>query len=762
MRMNGPGHGRWRQEAALHGNRASRGEMALVAALMLAGALALFLTARPALAQHHQGDVDAQVQSFPWMNKSLSPDERADLVLKQMTLDEKIGLLHGNGMRGWRGNPNPNAYLSNGGAGFVLGVPRLGIPTIQMSDAAYGVRSSAENGRYSTALPSDLAAASSWDTNAACEYGALIGTELRAQGYNMTLGGGVDLARELQNGRTFEYMGEDPVLAGTMVGNRIRCEQAQHVIGDIKHYAMNDQESGRTEMNAIIGKRAMRESDLLAFRLGVEIGEPGAVMCAYNAVNGDYSCENKYLLTDVLRNDWHFKGFVVSDWGGTHSTVKASEAGLDNEEPLDNFYGDAFKQAVQSGKISMAQLDEHVRRILRTEFASGIIDYPRKTFVVDVDQGFNVSRQIAEESIVLLKNENGVLPLDASKLHSIAVIGSHADSGMLSGGGSAQVDPEGAFPSKWQEHVWFPTSPREAIKKKAPGADVEFNSGADPAAAAALAKRADVAIVFAHQWESEGMDLPSLSLPDNQDALIEKVAAANPRTIVVLETGTAALMPWIGKVSGVLEAWYPGNRGAQAVANILFGEVNPSAKLPITFPLHEADQPPPGIVAAPPKTNMPSHGKAPVPSAPSFDVKYVEGLKVGYKWYDAEHKPVLFPFGYGLSYTTYSYSDLKVNSSGTSVSFMVTNTGTRTGEEIAEVYAALPASAGEPPKRLVGWRKVALDGGDTKDVTVAINPLYLKIYDEASDSWKLVPGSYDFMVGRSSRDLPLRERVSLQ
>ena len=762
MRLNESDNARSRLEVALRPGLVSRAGIAFVLVLALTGAWALLLTARPALAQHHQGDADAQSQNFPWMNKSLSADERADLVLKQMTLDEKIGLLHGNGMRGWRANPNPNAYLSNGGAGFVLGVPRLGIPTIQMSDAAYGVRSSAENGRYSTALPSDLAAAASWDTQAACEYGALIGTELRAQGYNMTLGGGVDLARELRNGRTFEYMGEDPILAGTMVGNRIKCEQAQHVIGDIKHYAMNDQESGRTEMNAIIGKRAMRESDLLAFRIGVEIGQPGAVMCAYNAVNGDYSCENKYLLTDVLRNDWHFKGFVVSDWGGTHSTVKASEAGLDNEEPLDRFYGDAFKQAVQSGKISTAQLDEHVRRILRTEFASGIIDYPRRTFVVDVDHGFKVSRHIAEQSIVLLKNEKDALPLDAANLHSIAIIGSHADSGMLSGGGSAQVDPEGAFPSKWQEHVWFPTSPREAIKKKAPGADVEFNSGADPAAAAALAKKSDVAIVFAHQWESEGMDLPSLSLPDNQDALIERVAAANPRTIVVLETGTAALMPWIDKVSGVLEAWYPGNRGAQAVANILFGQVNPSAKLPITFPLTEADQPPPGIVAAPPRANMPSHGPAPVPTAPSFDVKYVEGSNVGYKWYDAEHKPVLFPFGYGLSYTTYSYSNLKVDPSGTAVTFMVTNTGTRAGEEIAEVYAALPPSADEPPKRLVGWRKVALDAGDTKDVSVAIDPLYLKIYEEASDLWKLVPGTYDFMVGRSSRDLPLTQKVHLQ
>ncbi|HLV95207.1 MAG TPA: glycoside hydrolase family 3 C-terminal domain-containing protein [Candidatus Acidoferrales bacterium] len=723
----------------------------------IGAALALCAMAGPLYAQRHHREAEAQKQNFSWMNKSLSPDERAALVLKEMTLDEKIDLLHGNGMRGWEGKPNPNAYLSNGGAGFVLGVPRLGIPTIQMSDAAYGVRSSAENGRYSTALPSDLAAAASWDPHAACEYGALIGTELRAQGYNMTLGGGVDLVRELRNGRNFEYMGEDPVLAGTMVGNRIKCEEAQHVIGDTKHYAMNDQESGRTEMNAIIGKRAMQESDLLAFQIGVKIGQPGAVMCAYNGVNGDYACENKYLLTDVLRGQWHFEGFVVSDWGGTHSTEKASAAGLDNEQPLDLFYGEKFKEAVQSGKISAPELDEHVRRILRTEFATGIIDYPRQPFMVNADHGFHVSRQIEEASAVLLRNESSVLPLDAANLHSIAVIGDHADMGVLSGAGSAQVDAEGGYPPKWQEHVWFPTSPLKAIRKHAPNAQVEFNSGADPAAAAELAKKSDIAIVFVNQWESEGMDLPSLSLPDNQDALIERVAAANPKTIVVLETGSAALMPWIDKVSGVLEAWYPGNRGAQAIANILFGEVNPSAKLPITFPASESDQPPPGIVPPPPGKRESQKLKAPI-----FDVKYTAGFDVGYKWYDAEHKRVLFPFGYGLSYTTYDYSDLKVDASGTMASFTLKNTGSRAGEEIAEVYAGLPASAGEPPKRLVGWAKVPLKAGESKEVSVKIDRLYLKIYDDASDSWKLAPGSYEFMVGGSSKSLPLKQQVSLQ
>ncbi len=634
--------------------------------LISPAALALFATLSLALAPHRLHNRD-QAPKRPWMNTQLSPDERADLVLKELTLDEKIDLMHGNGMPGW-GRPMPNAYLGNGGAGFVLGIPRLGIPMIQISDAAYGVRSSAENGRYSTALPSNIAAAASWDVQAACEYGALIGRELRAQGYNMSLGGGVNITREPRNGRTFEYQGEDPILAGTLVGNRIKCEQAQYVIGDIKHYAMNDQESGRNEVNAIIDDRSMRESDLLAFEIGIEVGNPAAVMCAYNAVNGDFSCENKYLLTDVLKKDWRFKGFVLSDWGGTHSTVKASAAGLDHEEPVDDFFGAKLKQAVDSGRVPIAELDDHVRRILRSEFLSGIVDHPVQKSVVDVEGGFNTSRQIAEQSAVLLKNQRSVLPLDRRKLRSIAIFGPHADTGMISGGGSAQVDPPGRPPSKWQAQVWFPTSPLKAVCAKAPGVNVQFNSGENPAAAAALAKQSDVALVFAYQWMSEGLDLPSLSLPAGQDALIEQVAAANPRTVVVLETGTAVAMPWIDHVSGVVEAWYAGSKGADAVANILFGDVNPSAKLPMTFPRTEADLPHPHLVTPPPG----AHGEA----KPTFSVHYDEGLKVGYKWYDAENKPVLFPFGFGLSYTTYDYSDLEVKTGAdTTVSFTVRNTG---------------------------------------------------------------------------------------
>jgi beta-glucosidase len=732
--------------------------------LGLTAALAISLGGATSFAQGRLYEGEESAKDHPWMNSKLSADERAEMVLKELTLDEKIDLVHGEGMPGWAGKVFPKAYLGNGGAGFVLGVERLGIPMIQMSDAAYGLRSSADNGRYSTALPSNIASAATWDPQAACEYGALIGRELRAQGYNMTLGGGTNITREPRNGRTFEYLGEDPILAGTLVGNRIKCEQAQHVIGDIKHYAVNDQESGRNEVNAVIGKRALQETDLLAFHIGIEIGNPGAVMCSYNAINGDYACENKYLLTEVLKKAWKFKGFVVSDWGATHSVVKASAAGLDNEEPEDIYYGEPLKKAVQEGKVPVAELDDHVRRVLRSEFASGIVDYPRKRSVVDVERGLETSRQVAEQSIVLLKNDKGVLPLDRAKVRSIAIVGTHADEGMISGGGSAQVDPPGFSAPAWKAHVWFPTSPLKAVAAKAPGMSVRFASGADPAATAALAKQSDVAIVFVHQWTSEDFDLSNLSLPDNQDAMIDQVASANPRTIVVIESGSAVTMPWIDKVSGVLEAWYAGSKGADAVANILFGDVNPSGKLPMTFPRSEADLPHPREVIPSPSMLGKAAVMATGEAKPTFEVHYDEGLKVGYKWYDAEKKPVLFPFGFGLSYTSYSYSDLKVKPGKQSmtVTFTVKNTGSRAGAEIAEVYAALPPDAGEPPKRLVGWSKVKLQAGESKEVTVNVDSAYLSIFDEASDSWKMPPGSYSFMAGGSSQDLPLVQNVTLK
>ena len=730
----------------------------------------LACAATPGLAQRRQQPARP---TGPWMNTSLSPGERADLVMKEMTVEEKIALLHGVGM------PTDDAVTpenapSNRGVGYAVGVPRLGIPGIDMSDAAYGVRSSGVNGRYATALPANVAAAAGWDPDAAYEYGALIGRELRAQGYNMSLGGGVNLTRDPRNGRTFEYLGEDPVLAGTLVAHLIQGTQSANVIGDIKHYALNDQESGRNSVNITISKRAARESDLLAFEIGVTEGKPAAVMCSYNRVNGDFACENQWLLNDVLKKDWKFPGFVLSDWGGTHSDAKASAAGLDNEQPGRFFYEKRFKDALDAGKIPQNELDEHVHRILRSMFAAGVIDHPRQRSVIDPFAGFETSRKIEEGGIVLLKNEKSALPLNPATLRTIAVIGSHSDVGMISGGGSAQVDPIGGNAIKpagqgathWMEEIWFPTSPLKAIQARAPHATVNYDPGTDPAAAAAAAKGADVAIVFAYMWASEGMDLKSLTLPHNQDAIISAVAEANPHTIVVLETGNPITMPWVDKPAAILEAWFAGSDGANAVGNILFGTVNPSGKLPNSFPKSEADLPHTTITMPPPESSHFSGPASPEQWAmglPPFQVAYDEGVKVGYKWYDAENKKPLFPFGYGLSYTTYRYSGLQVTpGEKVKVTFTVANTGAREGSEIAEVYAGLPAAAQEPPKRLVGFTKVKLNPGEKRNVTVEIDPKYLSIFDEQKDGWSLVPGDYSIMVGGSSDKLPLKSTVNLK
>lgn len=753
-------------------NTQSKCRAAAIPVLLLAG---LSVSSQWA---HAQFPGMQQPKHYAWSDAALPPDARADLVIKEMTLDEKISLLHGQGMPFFSAGPTE----SNGGAGYSNAIPRLGIPAIQMADSAYGVTRGQAAGRYSTVLPNNLAAACSWDTEGAYQYGQLIGRELRQEGYSMTLGGGVNLPREPRNGRTFEYMGEDPLLAGTLDGNVEKGVQSQYVIGDLKHYAINDQESGRNAVNANIDKRSMRETDLRAFGIALGISNAGGVMCSYNRVNGDFACENTYLLTDVLKKAFHFQGFVLSDWGGTHSAAKASHAGLDQEQPDKYFFGDQLRKAVDSGEVSQEEIDGHVHRILRTIFAVGLFDHPVVKQVPDVEAGYEVAERMAEKSIVLLKNERRVLPLESATAHSVVVIGGHADKGVLTGGGSAQVDPPGGSVvpppaprtpmEAFMRPSWLPGSPLHALKAKLPGSKVTFVSGDDLAAAAAAAKQADVAIVFAYQWETEGMDLPTLALSEDQNKLIEAVAAANPKTVVVLETGSPATMPWVDKVAGVVEAWYPGIKGAQAIASLLTGKVNPSAKLAITFPKSDADLPHPKLILPPPASepNYAAMGgdisnimSIMAKGLPAFQTYYDEGLKVGYAWYDAEKKPVLFPFGFGLSYTSYAYSGLTVKTGEElTVTFTVKNTGKRAGTEIAQVYASLPTSAGEPPKRLIGWARVQLAAGEAKPVSIAIPQDRLTVYDEAKDDWKLVPGSYNVMAGGSSQDLPLHQQVTLQ
>jgi len=704
---------------------------------------------------------------MPWMNKSLSPDERANLVLGQMTIDEKISMVHG---AGW-GVLRPGAPLparSNFGAGFMPGIDRLGIPDINLADSAVGVRMAAYQSRYATLLPSTLGAASSWDPDSAFLYGSVIGRELRAQGFNMSIGGGVNITREPRNGRNFEYAGEDPVLAGTMTGSLMNGVKSEHVMSDIKHYALNNQETGRTVVNVLLDHKAMRESDLLAFEIAIGLSDPSGVMCSYNLVDGSWACENDYLLNQVLKKDFKFKGWVLSDWSATHSTVKAALAGLDQEMPGDdNHFGAPLKKAVEDGQVPQARVDDMVRRILRSMFAAGVVDNPPVRTVVDPFRGLEDAQHIAEESIVLLQNSDNILPLKAAQSSSIALIGSHADVGVLSGGGSAQVDAPGgnaidprAGGSIWGKPVYFPSSPLKFIRAKSPQANVQFASGEDKAEAVKLAKNSSVAIVFVNQWMSEGHDAPTLSLPNSQDALVEAVAAANPNTIVMLETGGPVSMPWANKVKGIVEMWYPGIGGAQALANILFGDVNPSGKLPVTFARTEADLPHPivpGLKSAGKVESDDRHQKV----AP-FDLKYTEGARVGYKWFDSTHKEPLFPFGFGLSYTNYAYSGLTIDDAQKTVRFTVRNTGSQAGTEIAQVYVALPAAAKEDYRRMVAWERVKLAPGESKEVTLKFNPLYLSVFNTDNNAWQLLPGEYTVTAGTSSKETPLTATLHVQ
>jgi beta-glucosidase len=545
-----------------------------------------------------------------------------------------------------------------------------------------------------------------------------------------------------------------------MVGELAMGVQSNQVMGDIKHYVLNDQETGRNTLNAILDKRSMQETDLLSFQIAIKLAKPAGVMCSYNRVNGTYACENDYTL-GVLKKDWGFQGWVLSDWEGTHSTVKAALAGLDMEQPGETYFGPALKQAVLDGKVPEARVDDMVHRIVRSMFVNGVIDNPPVRTVVDPFKGRDDAQKIEEESLVLLKNEGGILPLNAAKVKTIAVIGGHADTGVMSGGGSAQVDAPGGHPggSEWDSVVYFPSSPLRYVKEAAPEATVSFDPGTDNAAAAKAAAGADVAIVFVTQWMSEGRDALTSSLPHDQDALVEAVVKANPKTIVVLETGGPVTMPWAGKVKGIAESWYPGIGGGEAIANVLFGKVNPSGKLPVTFTASDEDLPHPHVAGLTENTknNGMSGGEVHGDEAKDFPVDYnVEGMMVGYKWFEAKGKTPLFPFGFGLSYTSFGYSGLKVAPGAGSVSFEVKNTGKVAGDEIAEVYVTLPSAAGEPFKKLAGFKRVGLAAGEKKMVTVELNPLVLSVFSEGKNAFEMTPGTYTVEVGGSSVALPLK------
>ncbi|NJC68633.1 glycosyl hydrolase [Planosporangium thailandense] len=845
-----------------------------IARLLAAAVMFLFAMTAPALpAAGSPPAVGSPSALRPWMRPGLSPAQRADRLLARMTLDEKIAMVHGVQVP-------PTARR----AGQVPGNRRLGIPDLVLADGPNGVG----NGNTGvTAFPTENANAAAWDPTLTHAYGRALGAEQAGKGHNVALAPTLNILRTPLWGRAPEAFTEDPYLNGQTAAAEVSGIQRQHVIATPKHFVANNQETGRQgvpvlggpTVDELISQRALQEIYYPGFAASVHQGGAGAVMCAYNRINGVYACENPQTL-GTLKAGWGFDGFVMSDWAfATHDTVAAANAGMDQEMPLGTHFGNALKEAVLSGAVPMSRLDDMVRRILTAMFRIGVFDHPvsgNEAAMVSSPAHRLLARRIAEQGSVLLRNEHGALPLDAGRLRSLAVIGADAgDATQIGEGGSGTVVPSGlvtplagitaragsgvrvsyapgtlgagplpvlpasrltpaagsgpgllgtyyatpdlsgapvatrvdrtldttappvaGLPTVWSAR-WtgtftppatgdyrFSLAAAGAYRLCVDGRQLADNKYADfPATAApapvhltagrpvpilvdyspaqsvvgtrlhlgwqppapALRQRAvdaargaDAAVVFAGDAIGEGTDRTDLALPGDSDQLIHDVAAANPRTVVVLNTGAPVLMPWLHEVAGAIEAWYPGQESGNAIAALLFGDVNPSGRLPMTWPA--------------------SARQGPVSSYDDLHRRvepYDEGILVGYRWYDATAQRPLFPFGYGLSYTTFRYSDLRIAGQGrnATVSVRVTNSGRRPGAEVAQLYLGAPPAAQEPPKQLKGYQKVTLEPGESTRVSFHLDAGSFASYDTGLQRWTVHAGTYQVMVGGSSRDV---------
>ncbi len=689
------------------------------------------------------------------------PDRRAADTEKKMTDAERIRMIHGlTAVRfpGVSAAELPSDIPSV--AGYVPGIPRLGIPALLETDGGAGIANIPEimrPGDSATAFPSMLALGASFDRKLAYDVGAAMGTEAKGKGFNVLLAGGVNLTRDPRGGRNTEYLGEDPLVSGVLGGLQIRGTQDQGVIATVKHFALYTLSTPEnTFFDAHIDETALRESDLLAFELAIRIGKPGAVMCSYNQLNGQYACGNAWLLNTVLMQEWHYPGWVMSDWGAIHADGYL-EAGLDQAsgEQLDNraWFGEVIQSRIGISKETRVRVSDAVRRILRTMYRMGL-DRPIETRAIDFDKDLNVAQNLAGEGIVLLKND-GMLPINAS-IKNVLVIGGNAHIGVLAQGGWTTVTPVGETPfvipthdvtKQDQRHVLFPPGPYQAIKQALPDATVLFDTGYDSDVAARRASAADVVILFATRWQSQTQDAGNLDLPEGQDLLIEKVAKANPRTVVVLETGNPVLMPWLGRVGGVLETWYPGQRGAAAIAEILVGARNPSGHLPMTFPTSNYSAYPPLLVAAP-------------PHSPVARIDYTEGPDFGYRRLrgSTSEKP-LFPFGYGLSYTQFKSSDLKLvlRNGSLYAKAEIQNAGSRRGADVVQIY--LVSATGSETRRLVGFERVDLAPGEKRIVSVDVEPRVVARW--RSGRWDIPSGLYAFAICTDSATCGPSREVNL-
>lgn len=700
------------------------------------------------------------VVAVPAHAKEPTAAERAAAIVARMNVGEKATLTHGPMAVPIFGPQNLPADVVPG-AGYIAGIPRLGVPSLRETDASLGIGwAGGLRKDGATALPSGLAMASSWNPSLLRAGGAMIGAEARAKGFNVLLAGGANLMRDPRNGRTFEYLSEDPLLSGTLVGNAIAGVQSNHIISTIKHFALNGQETVRKFVDVDIADGSARESDLLAFQIGIEIGRPGAVMCGYNKVNGHSACDNSWLLNDVLKRDWRYPGFVMSDWGAVPS-LSAAVNGLDQQsgEQLDVkvWFAAPLAQAAGSDPKVQSRLDDMNRRIITSMFEQGLDKYPAPPGgVIDVKAHHAVAMEVAQQGMVLLRNERGVLPL-AKTAKRIAVIGGFADLGVLSGAGSSQVHDErgpavqvadgnhGPF-SGMVSQQYHRSPPLDAIRAIAPNAKVTFNNGDYLSEAIADARSADVVIIFATKWATEGFDVADLSLPKGQDQLIDAVASANSNTIVVLETGNPIQMPWLSKTAAVLEAWYPGAEGGPAIASVLFGDFNPSGRLPISFPANVDQLPRPKIdgYGQVPATFL---GDVPAGTPPIHANFNLEGSDVGYRWFARERKRTLFPFGFGLSYSSFSHDNLRVD--GMKASFIVKNKSSVAGAHVAQLY--LVSRGGTAKLRLAGFQRTTLAPGAAAAISLEIDPRILA--DWQGGQWVIASGDYGFALGDNAEQL---------
>lgn len=696
-------------------------------------------------------------------------EARARATEQQMTDDERFGLIHSLMVVqiapdfSQRREARAPAHIPQT-AGWVLGVPRLGVPDLLLTDAGLGIGNplGGRHGDVAIALPSAQALAATFDPKLAYEAGVILGREARQRGFNVVLGGGMNLARDPRHGRNFEYFSEDPWLSGVMAAETVKGIQDQKVIGTLKHVSLNSQEINKWHLDAQIDPAAHREAELLGFQIAIERSNPGALMGAYNKVNGEYACGNDTLLNQQVKGAIGFKGFIMSDWRAVWSWDFALK-GLDQHSGVQldqqEWFVGPLREAYARGEFPKERLSDMVRRILYAIYSAGADTWSGPQGRPDLDAHLASVVEVARQGTVLLKND-GILPLRRD-VKRIAVIGGFSHLGMVSGGGgSSLVDPVGGFAldiplggvnylGALRRLVITGPSPVSELRQSCPKAEILTEPGESPFDSAAVARRADVAIVFAWKAESEGHDHGDLSLPWGQRSIIEAVIDANPNTVVVLETGNPVEMPWKDRARAILAAWYSGNAGGRAIAEILAGGVNPSGRLPVTFYTSVEQTPHP---------ELPGFG---TPIHTPTEIRYHEGAEVGYRWLARTGERPNFPFGHGLSYTTFAYGDLKVSGGETvSATFTVTNTGPVAGADVPQLY--LTKAPNEPRMRLLGFERVELAPGASHTLTITADPRLLARFDGKAGQWRITGGSHHVALGRSAGDLVLHAEVPLR